>query len=197
MASSRREPFVSERWDVLSDPATFARVVAAVRRNLDQAGALFPAWSSNRQLFSENVYPLIEQRWSFVVGRPQHEFPWVEDFVLNFWAGTNAPWRESIMDRPALMRAVILTYEDASRAGEKPGSDNCSTNRRYYANRVRPAVLHRWSEDRGKPKEEFPWTDDFVAFSWVTWRKVKDAYKDPIRRNIGLPAPGALGVPTS
>lgn len=86
----------------------------------------------------------------------------------------------------ALARAVIQVYELFEAQGKMPGSEDWNYNRNYFLRYARPAILAKWCEDREANEEDFPWTDDRLVHTWVTWRKAGRVKQEEIKKGCGL-----------
>lgn len=92
----------------------------------------------------------------------------------------------NLSSRLALIRAVILTSDDLKAANKEVGSDDLTTFRSMFCREVLPHIKKKWASLTDSDPDMFPWSLDFLIYTWMSWRK---AMKDAIprfRHNCGL-----------
>lgn len=79
-----------------------------------------------------------------------------------------------------LVQAVMVVYDDYGSRGIEPGAEKWSNDSRFYRPQMVNDVVDVWKRiiDR---EEMFPFHDDHVAQSWVSWRKCTSEMKSAVR----------------
>lgn len=90
---------------------------------------------------------------------------------------------------------MILVCDEIEADGLKPGAEVWSTNRAYFTSRAFGRVVERWCEVTGCLPELFPWSEDAVVTTWVSWRKASGEKERQIREELMIgpdDVPGTL-----
>lgn len=88
-----------------------------------------------------------------------------------------------------LLLIVIKMFDEFEASGKAPGAETWATHRDLFRKVVMPEVVKRWSEDSKFDPAFFPWREDFVVYTWVSWRKVMASKEVQVRKHFGLPMP--------
>lgn len=87
-------------------------------------------------------------------------------------------------DAMYLLAAVCDTYDHMDASGDKPGAEKWHSDTRYFRPQMCDRVTARWCEIAGLEEYEFPFHPDFVASTWVMFRKESEGSKDAVRREL-------------
>ena len=92
-----------------------------------------------------------------------------------------AEW-EKMHSGQAYLKAVVRAFQ----AVENPGAEIWSTNRPYFVRHALPLVVAGWAEETGLDPDQFPYTEDSVVYTWLSWRKAMDGVKTKTLERLGL-----------
>lgn len=82
----------------------------------------------------------------------------------------NSDWFRYAVTSDNLMVATARVYADFDEAGSKPAAEKWVINTAYF-NLLKTAVVAAWCKITGLDSFRFPFTDDFVRWAWLTYRK--------------------------
>jgi hypothetical protein len=94
------------------------------------------------------------------------------------------PKRLSYANPETLIKAVCDVYDKWDTEGKKPGADKYTMDTRFYRPMMVDEVTARWCEITGCDNDLFPFHHDFVAMTWVMFRKETDDSKHYLRKQI-------------
>lgn len=82
----------------------------------------------------------------------------------------NNEWFEYATTADALMVAVARVYKTYSEGGGKPASERWVTNQGFFDS-LRLDIMMQWVKITGLDEWRFPFTDDYIRWAWLTFRK--------------------------
>jgi hypothetical protein len=69
-----------------------------------------------------------------------------------------------------LMRAVVETFDQFTKANQKPSAEASLINDVKFQG-LRDLVVARWAANTKLDTKQFPFRDDFIKWAWITYRK--------------------------
>ncbi len=98
-------------------------------------------------------------------------------------------------DPVRLLRAIAHVYADYERSGRKPGAEHWQSDTRGMRAKLIGDVLAAWKRDVGITSPTFallPWHDDYVAKTWVAFRKLQTPRRIACLEQFRIPVPDRL-----